>query len=333
VIQKLRKSWLNTLLLLAILLALVFVVDLPAVLQAVITIHPLSLVAVLLLATADRFLMGMKWRHLLQAAGWPVDFRRAVSAYYQSGLSSRLIPVPISSEVLRGHLIARTGIPAAVVFSSMVVEKLIAWLASSLLGLASLVFLLSSFQEDTAGMLLLGTSLAVAFGGLALGLILYRPAHHLGSRIFEKFLPSRLNSLYTKISQAVLQYRSRPSALAVNLLLAFVEQGIQFTKFYVLGRALGISLPALSFFAVIGLTVVVRRVTSYIEGWGLGEASTVVMFALLGVDQETAVAFSFLNYTTTVVASLPGAYLLYRSGASLQGLLTRTREAGLREEA
>jgi hypothetical protein len=139
-------------------------------------------------------------------------------------------------------------------------------------------------------------------------------------------MPKKIFKLLQKLSGAVLVYRRQPRALVFNLGLALMEQILQFSKFFILGRALGISLPFLTFFAIISLTIVVRRVTSYIEGWGVGEASTVVMLALLGVDRDLAVALSFVNYAVTVVASLPGAYLLYRNGAGLQGMIGRMKD-------
>lgn len=325
-IQKLRQSWLNIVLFLTILLALIFLVDLRSVFEAVISIPAWALAAALLLATADRFIMGFKWRQLILAAGGRLRLSQAVSAYYQSGLSSRLIPIPVGSELLRAHLVVRANVPAAVVFGSIAMEKLLAWLASSLLGLFSLLYLLPLFQKNVRDLLLLSIVLGVVIGAAALAVSLYRPAHRWAGKRVQQWAPARLHKLLAKLSGAVLVYRSKPRALLVHLLLALGEQALQFTKFFVLSRALGVTLPFLTLFAIISLTIVVRRVSSYLEGWGVGEASTVVMLALLGIDRDTAVALSFLNYAATVVASLPGAYLLYRNGTSIQGWIGKLKE-------
>jgi uncharacterized membrane protein YbhN (UPF0104 family) len=324
--QKIRRSWLNLVLLAAIILALVFMVDLRSVAEAVLSIPLWALGIGLLLASADRFVMGLKWRQLIQAAGERLSPLSAVSIYYQTGLSSRLIPLPAGSELLRAHLVIQAGVAPAVAFGSMAMEKIIAWLSSSLLGLASLLYLLAEFQASTRGLFLLAVGLGAALGVVVLVLALYRPAHKLGGRLLVGWMPKKIFKLLQKLSGAVLVYRRQPRALVFNLGLALMEQILQFTKFFILGRALGISLPFLTFFAIISLTIVVRRVTSYIEGWGVGEASTVVMLALLGVDRDLAVALSFVNYAVTVVASLPGAYLLYRNGAGLQGMIGRMKD-------
>lgn len=326
IIKQLRKSWLNLLLLVLIVVALVVVVDLRNVAEAVLSIPLWALVIGLLLASLDRFLMGFKWRQLILAVGGRLKLAQAVSIYYQTGLSSRLLPVPVSSELLRAHLVIQAGVPSALVFGSMAMEKLIAWLASSLLGLFSLLYLLAEFQGNTRLVLLWSILVVLGLGGAALAAALYRPAHKAGGKLVHGWMPKKMVSLLRKFSEALLVYRSQPQALAFNLLLAAGEQSLQFTKFFILGRALGIDLPFLTFFAIIALTIVVRRVTAYFEGWGLGEASTVVMLALLGVDRDIAVALSFLNSAVTVVASLPGAYFLYRNGAGLQGWVAKVRD-------
>jgi uncharacterized protein (TIRG00374 family) len=324
-ITQIRKSWLSILLFLAIVLALIFVIDLQSVVAAIVSTPLSAVAAALLLATADRFMMGFKWRQLILAAGGRLKLSQAVSAYYQSGLSSRLIPVPVGSELLRAHLVIRANVPAAIVFGSIAIEKMLAWLASSLLGLVSLIYLLPVFQKSVRDLLLLSIVLGVILGGASLGISLYSPAHRFGGKLLEKWIPARVHKLLGRLSTAVLVYRTRPKALVVNLFLALAEQALQFTKFFILSRALGITLPFLTLFAIISLTIVVRRISSYIEGWGVGEASTVVMLALLGIDRDTAVALSFLNYAATVVASLPGAYLLYLNAANIQGWIGKMK--------
>jgi uncharacterized protein (TIRG00374 family) len=322
----LRQNWLKLVMLVLIVLALIFVVDLRSVFAAVVGIPLWALLAGLLLASADRFMMGIKWRQLIRAAGGKIGILKAVSIYYQTGISSRLIPIPVGSELLRAHLAIREGVPNGLVFGSMAMEKILAWLSSSVLGLLSLLFLLAEFQGNTRNLFMATILVAVAMGVGVLGLSLYRPAHKLGGRLLQNWMPAKIFGLLRKVSGAVLVYRKQPRALAVNLVLALGEQLLQFTKFFILGRALGVELPFLTFFAIISLTIVVRRVTSYVEGWGVGEASTVIMLALLGVDRDIAVALSFVNYAVTVVASLPGAYLLYRGGAGLDGMIGKVKD-------
>jgi hypothetical protein len=100
--------------------------------------------------------------------------------------------------------------------------------------------------------------------------------------------------------------------------MAVGENLLTMVNFYVIGRALGIELPLIPFFAVIAVTTLVRRIAMYIEGRGLGEGSAIVMFTVLGVQKDAAVALTFTHYAVWLVGSLPGAYMLFRSGVNFR---------------
>ena len=124
---------------------------------------------------------------------------------------------------------------------------------------------------------------------------------------------AELFAILRRSSASLLAYRSHPGRLGINLLLAVGEQCLQFAKFFVLGRALGIAIPTLPFCAGIAVVMFARRVTGYLESLGLSEGVSVLLFTVLGVGKDTAVALALANYAVTTVAMLPGAYLLYRN--------------------
>ncbi len=76
----------------------------------------------------------------------------------------------------------------------------------------------------------------------------------------------------------------------------------------------------LPFFAAIAVTALVRRLAMHVEGRGLGEGAAVVMFALLGIQKDAAVALTFAHYALWLLASLPGAYVLFRSAVKFRDL-------------
>lgn len=326
-----RAIWLNLILLAALLAALLLWVDLRSVWQAIAGMPPLLLAAALLVATTDRFLMGYKWRQLIVAGGGRIRIREVVSAYYQSAFSGRIFPIGIGQDVLRGYLAARAGVPVSLLFSSMAVEKLIAVFANVLMALLGLAYLAGRLPPETRSLLLLtvGGGMGVVLAGVALSF--FRPVHRLGQRLLHDRLPAKLSRALGRASESLLTFRTRPGVLGVNLLLAAGELFLQFLKFFVLGRALGVALPALPFFATIAVVLFARRVTAYFEGWGLSEATSVVLFTLLGIDRDTAVALALANYAVSTLATLPGAWLLYRSGRDVRGWSPQREDAGVPE--
>lgn len=321
-----RRGWINYAVLAVVLLALVVMVDLRSLAQAILSIPPAIMLLALIIATLDRWMMGYKWRQLILALDGKISLGSAVGAYYQSGISSRLLPIPMAADLLRAQIVGQVGLSPAVILSSITLEKMMAWLASTLLAVAGMVYLFVYLDLAVVNLLWLLLAASIGAGVVTIFLLLHRPAHEWGERLVERALPGKFARAFHKLSQALLTYRNRPRALMINLLLAFGEQVIQILKFIVLGRALGIEAPFMALLATVVLMLTVRRMLNYVESWGIAETGTVVILTLMGIDETTAVALIFLNFVVTTVASLPGIYLMYRSGLNLQ-IWMKDREA------
>lgn len=312
-----RRIAFNFVLLGGIVAAIIAWIDVAGVLRLIVAVPPAAVGIAFGLATLDRVLMGLKWRHLIGAAGERIAARDAVSAYYQSGFASRVLPIGAAQDVLRGYLLNRKGVPAGVLLGSVTIEKLVALLAAVVIAAAGATYLLAELEADarTALAIAVAAGFTAALAGIALALS--RPVHRLGRTWLLARLPARLGRTLGQGSESLLLYRGRPRVLAENLGLAVLEHFTQMTKFYVLGRAMGIHLPVLTFFATIAVVMFARRATGYFEGWGLAEAASVLTFSLLGVGSERAVALAATNYAITTLATLPGGYLLYRGKLGL----------------
>jgi glycosyltransferase 2 family protein len=270
------------------------------------------------LASADRVLMGFKWRHLVRAGGGTMRLRDAVSIYYQTSFADHVLPNLVTSEALRVYLGRRRAVPAPLLLGSMAIERMLGAVAAVALAGVGLLVVAAQLEPQMRGAFLEIVIMASVIGALAIVAAWWTPLHRLAGRALRKWIPPRLFSLLEKLSRTLVAYRAQPAALILNLLMAVGENLLMILNFYVIGRALGVQLPAVPFFAVIAVTSLVRRVAMYIEGRGLGEGSAIVMFTFLGVQKDAAVALTFAHYAVWLAASLPGAYLLFRSGVSFR---------------
>jgi uncharacterized protein (TIRG00374 family) len=189
----------------------------------------------------------------------------------------------------------------------------------ALLGLLYLTGRLPPQVNQGALFVLLG--LAFCAGVAALALVLLASVHGLGARLSRRWLrfgplSRRLLKSLGRISAAFLRYRARRRALLANGLLGIGEYALQLAKLLVLAVGVGIGLPALTFIAVASVMLFVRRLSGTMESWGLGEGSAVLVFVLLGVEAELAVALLVANFAISTVAVLPGALLFYTHPAS-----------------
>jgi glycosyltransferase 2 family protein len=315
-----RRRWqrrgliFNVLLLAVLVAAITRWVDLRGVWDGLVGLRLQTIVAALLLALGCRFIMGYKWRQLILAAGGQVRLRDTVSAYFQSVFSGRLLPIGIGGDVLRAWLLARRGLGYGVLGGSMAAEKVIAFTSTALLAAIGLVYLLASLPAGSLGPLVATVVLGLALGGLVLALMLHAPTHERGAALLRRRLPPRVGGVLRTTSDALLGYRRQRVLLASNMLLAALEQSLQILKLYIIGRGVGVDLPIVPFAAALMVVLFVRRLAGYLEGWGLAEGVSILTLTFLGITAELAVSMAVANYAVTTAASLPGAYLLWRSG-------------------
>jgi uncharacterized protein (TIRG00374 family) len=314
-----RRVLLRAGLTIALVVAVVAFVDLGAVARAVRAIQPALLALARVLLSADRIAMGLKWRHLITGAGAPIRARDAIGAYYQSGFAALLLPTSVVGEVLRGVIGSRAGVPGPVVAASMVLEKLVAAASNLVLAAAGVLYLLLAGYQDDVGLLVKLLSIPIAVVVLVLGIAGSRKLHELADRIVARVSPERVLRTVDQFSAKLAAYRRRPRLLATNLLFNLAEHLLQFFALYVLARSLRIPLGLAAFLAVTAVVMLVRRSAGFLESWGLAEGAFIVLYSLFGATREQSVALALALWGASIVAALPGAYLLQRSGLGWRG--------------
>jgi uncharacterized protein (TIRG00374 family) len=291
------------------------------------SMSPVALVIAVALASADRVLMGFKWRQLVRAAGGSMRLRDATNIYYQTCFTDLVFPNVVASEGLRVYLGRRLGLSLSMLLGSMAIERMVAAAVAIVLASAGLLYLAAEVEPQMRQAFLEIIALTAVIAGLGLLALWWTPLHRIAGRALREKVSPKIFQLLKRISAALVAYRGQPATLAINLVLAIAENSLQIVNFYVIGRGLGIRVPLLPFFAAIAVTALVRRLAMHVEGKALGEGAAVVMFALLGVQKDAAVALTFAHYALWLLASMPGAYLLFRSGVKLGDLGGATEAA------
>ena len=214
-----------------------------------------------------------------------------------------------------GH---RSGLPTPLLLGSMAIERMMGGLAAIVLAGAGLLVVATQLEPQMRAAFIDVIVIAAVVGALTMLAVWWTPLHHLAGRALRQWIPPKVFSLFGKLSRTLVAYRAQPAALLSNFAMAIAENLLTMLTFYVIGRALGVELSLVPFFAVIAVTSLVRRLAMYVEGRGLGEGSAILMFTLLGIQKDTAVALTFAHYAVWLAASLPGAYLLFRSGVNVR---------------
>ena len=267
----------------------------------------LLVVAILLV---DRTLMAWKWRQLLAVVGLAVPFRAVWLAYYQASFLSRIVPVALGADVLRGHLVVqRTGRWDRVV-GSMLVEKILGVLGAVTFASAGAIFLAGTLAEQNFFYFVWAIP---AIGAAVVVVLLVTLSGQFGDRFIRLLPGTQFRRLAERLHAAYALYQGHRRALVVNYGLVLVEQAMQLLILYVCARAVGIATAPLVLLAVLALVEFLRKIAIVLEGWGLAQITIVLTCSLAGIDESLALSMALVGHVLEVVATSPAALLLISS--------------------
>lgn len=263
------------------------------------------LVPTFLLCVADRFLMGFKFRLLLQAISIRITQMEMFRIYYICSLQGLVIPFGVGPDLLKYWRLRRMGASHADLVAAILTERFLGMAATACLILVSILFLVMRLSEAT-------TMLTVLFGILTTG-VLAVAGGIFSSAFRRRFLElfrirafsqkSRIEPYY----RAFARFEGREHLLAGFWGLSFIEQFIPVLVIFCSARALSISLSLADCFAVIPITTFVERLPLSFDGIGVREMSNVFLFGLLHIDYDTALTFSLVAYGVFLASLAPAA--------------------------
>ncbi len=299
------KSLLQMLISVAILAALVLWMDREKVKGLLQEARFGYLVLTFLLCLVDRFLMGFKFRLLLQAISIRVTQMEMFRIYYICSLQGLVIPFGVGPDLLKYWRIRRMGASHTDLVAAILTERFLGMAATACLILVSIGFLVMRLSAQT-------TILFVLFGILTAGVLA------VGGGIFSRGFRERILELFRirtltqkpriePYYQAFARFDGREGMLAGFWGLSFIEQFVPVLVIFCSAHALSVPLSFVDCLAVIPITTFVERLPLSFDGIGVREMSNVFLFGLLHVDYDTALTFSLLAYGVFLASLVPAA--------------------------
>ena len=311
----LGSIWLRAIVTVALLAFVALKIDWDALRQRLGSGHPedfaLAVVALVLALGVGAW----RWQLLLRDAGIALGLPRLLRIYAVSSFANGFLPTTVGGDVTRALMVARRGPLLTRTALTILVDR-----AGALAGLIALAWL--ALAADP-GAVPAGASTALAWItvvcvalGIAAGVAIVRG-------VGRTLVPRRLRGL-ARESRAVLRsYARSPLLPALVLVSSVVFQGLVALQLVLLARAIEVDLPFATAAVALALVTLVTLIPVSIGGFGLREASYVVLLGGASISATDATLISVLTVAALFFASLPGAYLLARDG------LAPTREATL----
>jgi len=292
----------------ALLVAVINYVDLTMVWERIRSVNPLWLLASLGCLAIGYIMCGIRWAWIAKGLGIDVTTKQKIRLYFLGMFASLFLPSTIGGDVIRGVLLAkregRSGIGVAA-GASVILDRVNGMYALLLL----LTFSMFFFEWPVTWWV---TWLGIV-GTAWLGMLFYPWIdRHLVGRLPEKL--ERLKAL--PLMERKFQKRwwqSLPVSLLFQILIVQAH--------FFLGMAVGLEMSWFAFSIMVGLVALVATLPISLNGFGVREAGYVSFAVYFGASGDAATAMAALWVIVLGVASLPGAWVLWRLGglSSIRG--------------
>lgn len=275
---------------------------------------PLVVVA-LSLNTLAILVSACRWHRLLLVLVAGARLAEAIRFYWIGSLFSTVLPSNIGGDAVRLAL-ARRMAPLAVVFTSVMAERATGLLTLAAIGLVALMLL-----PDAADVIPMHAALVVilALGLLAVPIVLAQAPRWfgwLGQRPWaRKPIATKVLAKLGRVAESLETYRRRPFELVVTVVLSLVFYAVLFAFQASLIFAVGDEIGLFGVAVAAPLVILVSTLPISINGIGVSEGAFVVLYALMGVDPEAALAAAVLRRLVVTAVALFGVpfWLLERS--------------------
>ncbi len=236
-----------------------------------------------------------RWRVLLRAQGTVVRLWYLVQSYLSAIFFNHFLPSTIGGDGLRIYDSWRAGGHKTNAVTVVFVDRLlgtVALVAYSLLALALMHNLPVEVPVLTGGVL--------AFAGcmvVATWMLLMAP-----DRIavwMHRLLPAfagPVRRLTTRVTNSLMIFQSRKSALGIALALSFLLQLNVVLHYFLIAQAIALPVPLQAFFLIIPISLVIMMLPISVNAIGVRESVFAFFLGSYGVSAAEAIAFAWIAY-------------------------------------
>lgn len=281
--------------------------DLPEVWHALGQADPGLLLAAFLLAFAGYYARVGRWSVLLRVqevnATWPFLLQSClVGAFF-----SNFLPTLIGGDAVRAYDSWRLSGSKAGAFTVILVDRFLGILV--LIAFALGAFLLSPRWSASIPSLSFWMPVSL-IGGAVLFWIVFFPSRRLMGRYDG--LSHDLRRRLDQWVEAWQSFRGRRDAIILGLGFSVLLQVTVILHYYLIARALHLSVPLEELFLIVPLAVFIMMVPISINAIGVRENTFIFFLAGFGVTPAEALAFSWVAYGALIAQGLLGGivYLL-----------------------
>ncbi|HEY8519463.1 MAG TPA: lysylphosphatidylglycerol synthase transmembrane domain-containing protein [Gammaproteobacteria bacterium] len=287
---------------------------------SIVRADPVYLLLAFLVLTLDRFLMSYKWLVLLRSRGLGLPLVQTVKIYCTAMVWGMFLPATVGADAIRGYMASREGLDGYEVFASIVVERLVGFVASLFFGLIGIMILSAIGLADerfdalwvaSAGVLLGGAvSVSLSFNDR----LFDRVVRMLPPRVRESRIVRRLRHFHGIYAG----YGANGDVISGFFVLTLVEQYFVVLGMWLTAQALGIDVGLLFLTGVVPLSMIITRLPVTIDGIGVFEGIMILLLGMTGVPAAEALALSLVGRVLQILLWMPWWFVYTAQARSIR---------------
>jgi uncharacterized protein (TIRG00374 family) len=268
-----------------------------------------------------------RWRTLLAAHAAPPGFGYLYGSFMVGMFFNQLLPTTVGGDIARYHYTSAGGRGAAL--SAVVLDRVFG-------GVSLIIFAgvgLSIVGPETP---LPGALVAAIAMTLVVGLLVITAAFMLQQswsdrlRRWSQRCPARLAALLERLLAAFAAFRGRHDVMLAALLWSALLQCVVITHYYIVGLALGLTIPWQAYVLIVPLALAITMLPISINGVGVREGAFAYLLGVYGVDLHVSIAFAFMIYALMLGQGLLGGLVFALLRARPQGAAKLARSPHVR---
>lgn len=263
-------------------------------------------------------LNALRWRTLLRANGQKQPYLWLLSAYFAGQFANNFLPTSVGGDAVRAAQLARRIGSISQASASVFLERLIGFLALSIIANLALVW---GYLDHTGKPLVTAPALRLLTVGFTLAAISAMVASLLAPRVLRRFgprLPKIARRPVSRIAQALNDYFPQGIAFIKVLALSLIFQTLWVINHIMCGLALHIDAPTQIYFLMVPITDMVGLAPIFVNNLGAREAVFSLYLSQVGVSTATAIALAFMIFTVRLLVSTLGGLVVLFGGIDLK---------------
>lgn len=272
-------------------------------------------------------LNALRWRTLLRANGQKQSYLWLLSAYFAGQFANNFLPTSVGGDAVRAAQLARRIGSVSQASASVFLERLIGFLALSIIANLALVW---GYLDHTGQPLVTTPALRFLTVGFTVAAISAMAGSLLAPRVLRRFgprLPKATRRPVSRIAQALNDYFPQGLAFVKVLALSLTYQTLWIINHIMCGLALHIDAPTQIYFLMVPITDMVGLAPIFVNNLGAREAVFSLYLSQVGVSTATAIALAFMIFTIRLVVSTLGGLVVLFGGVDLK-VAAATEAAG-----